>query len=108
MFCFIVLPLLGSTVGDPHITTYDGLNYDYNGIGEYWLIKSSALHVQVRTVQAKDGNGQLVKASVFGAFTLQVPQGLNQNVSDKMHLKMVSESSKLYRIVTNIGLLVRF
>lgn len=25
--------------GDPHLTTFDGLNYTFNGIGEFWMIK---------------------------------------------------------------------
>ena len=90
----LLLSNSGSTVGDPHITTYDGHTYDYNGIGEYWLIKSSALSVQVRTVQAKDNKGGLVNASVFGAFAVQIPQKLNQNMTDKVFLRMVSDASE--------------
>ena len=81
-------------VGDPHMTTYDGQSYDYNGIGEYWLVKSSTLHVQVRIVQAKDTKGNPVSASVFEAVSVQAPHGLNQNMSDRIHLEVSSDSSK--------------
>ena len=36
--------------GDPHITTFDGLSYTFNGHGEFILVKStdgSNFHVQV-------------------------------------------------------------
>jgi hypothetical protein len=40
----------GSTSGDPHLTTWDGLDYDFQGAGEFVLVKSTAddLEVQVR------------------------------------------------------------
>ena len=81
-------------IGDPHITTYDGLMYDYNGIGEYWLIKSSSLHVQVRTVQVRGVNNTLANASVFGSYAIQLPQGVNQNTSDRIFLQMTSSRSE--------------
>ena len=31
--------------------TVDGLEYTFNGLGEYWLIKSTTLNVQVETVE---------------------------------------------------------
>ena len=49
----------------------------------------------MRTVQAKDSSGNPASASVFGAYAIQVPQGLNQNASDRMFLQMTSDSSKL-------------
>ena len=26
--------------GDPHFTTIDGLTYTFNGLGEYWLVRT--------------------------------------------------------------------
>ena len=36
--------------GDPHISTPDGLEYEYNGIGEFHLLKSNTIQLQVRFV----------------------------------------------------------
>ena len=75
--------------GDPHITTLDGFSYDYNGIGEYWMIKSGLLKVQTRTAAARDSSGNPVSASVFSAFAVQIPEGLeNQTESDRAFLEM--------------------
>ena len=40
-----------SAVGDPHFTTYDGVHYDYQGIGDFLLTQSTVddFEVQVRT-----------------------------------------------------------
>uniref|UniRef100_A0A914CEN0 Uncharacterized protein n=1 Tax=Acrobeloides nanus TaxID=290746 RepID=A0A914CEN0_9BILA len=34
-------PSLGN--GDPHFTTFDGLYYNFNGAGEFWLLKNSSV-----------------------------------------------------------------
>lgn len=57
--------------GDPHIKTIDGLPYTYNGLGEYWLVKSDMFDMQGRTSQAWDSNDQPVLASIFSAFSAQ-------------------------------------
>ncbi len=36
------LSIIGAMWGEPHILTLDGLLYTFNGLGEYWMIKSSA------------------------------------------------------------------
>lgn len=38
----------GSTTGDPHVTTFDGLLYDQQGAGEFVLTRGTDLEVQVR------------------------------------------------------------
>ena len=35
MFCDIA----ASAFGDPHMLTFDGLLYTFNGYGEYWLLR---------------------------------------------------------------------
>ena len=52
-------------IGDPHIVTLDGLNYTFNGLGEYTFIDvaSGFFKVQSRTCRAK-GDGT---ATVFCA-----------------------------------------
>jgi hypothetical protein len=44
---------LGGSMGDPHLTTLDGLSYDFQAVGEFWLLRSTrgeALWVQARQV----------------------------------------------------------
>ncbi|KAG8597924.1 hypothetical protein GDO81_002432 [Engystomops pustulosus] len=44
-------PKVASAFGEPHIITFDGLNYTYKGKGEYYLVKSTnpSLSIQCRT-----------------------------------------------------------
>lgn len=74
--------------GDPHIKTLDRLEYDYNGIGEYWLLMSSKMSIQVRSQIAWDTSGNPVNASVFAACGIQVPENPGQNVSDRVFVAM--------------------
>jgi hypothetical protein len=37
-----------ATQGDPHLSTFDGLYYDFHGIGEYWLVYGTDVEIQVR------------------------------------------------------------
>ena len=85
--------MAGSTFGNGHIKTFDGLLYDYNGIGEYWLIYSTLLSVQGRTIVALKPtlgypwNGANASVSLFSAFAIQVPAtGLVP--SDRVHVQM--------------------
>jgi hypothetical protein len=44
---------IGSAIGDPHFTTYDGVHYDYQGIGNFLLTRSMVpgdqFDVQIRS-----------------------------------------------------------
>ena len=42
------LVFLAAAGGEPHIMTLDGLWYTFNGLGEYWMIKSSAASLKVQ------------------------------------------------------------
>ncbi|KAM4043759.1 uncharacterized protein ACNLHF_014031 [Anomaloglossus baeobatrachus] len=60
----------GWMFGDPHITTLDGLNYTFNGLGDFILLNASdsdiSLVLQGRTVQTEPAN-----ATNFQAFAVQ-------------------------------------
>ena len=51
--------ILAQGAGDPHLTTLDGLDYTFNGVGDFILVEdsNSSAVIQVRAVQAKDPNG---------------------------------------------------
>jgi hypothetical protein len=51
------LKVSGVAVGDPHFTTYNGVHYDYQGIGDFLLTRSTIdqFDVQVRTRPFYDG-----------------------------------------------------
>ena len=55
--------------GDPHIVTLDGLQYTFNGRGEYELIVSSdgSFSVQGRMIQALNAGGNPSLGTVFSA-----------------------------------------
>ena len=70
--------------GDPHIRTLDGLLYTYNGVGEYWMVFSDSFKMQTRTIQGKNTDGELIKATVVGAAALEIvddqPSVVNNSV----------------------------
>ncbi len=95
VFVVCVCTITGVVQGDPHFTTLDNTSYDYNGIGEYWLIKSAVLLVQVRLVQAVDASNAGVNGSVIGACAVQVPAVGQQAASDRVHVQLVGTQSEL-------------
>ena len=54
----IVVAASGSAIGDPHFTTYNGIHYNYQGIGDFVLTRSTVdqFDVQVRTRPVHDGS----------------------------------------------------
>lgn len=53
--------ILALAAGDPHIVTLDGLEYSFNGAGDYYLVydEATSLQIQVRAVQALDKEGKI-------------------------------------------------
>lgn len=58
--CIASWCLTGVVFGDPHFITSDGLNYTFNGKGEYNLVSSPdrELSIQARTERVKLKNGE--------------------------------------------------
>jgi len=58
---------LGQIGGDPHFTTLDGLDYTFNGVGEFILLKdtNNTFMAQVRMEQLKDDNGNIFGIQEF-------------------------------------------
>lgn len=59
--------------GDPHISTLDGLQYTFNGLGDYVLIRTldGLLHLHGRTERPERSEGKLSNATVFSGFALK-------------------------------------
>ncbi|XP_077996694.1 uncharacterized protein LOC144450002, partial [Glandiceps talaboti] len=67
-------PFWGWMIGDPHITTLDGITYTFNGLGEYTLVtaENDYFRLQGRTKRAikKDGT-ESDYATIFTSFVAQ-------------------------------------
>ncbi|KAJ7993649.1 hypothetical protein DPEC_G00256840 [Dallia pectoralis] len=84
-------PRAGAVLGDPHFVTFDGLNYSFNGKGEYYLVQSPdrGLVVQGRTEQVKLENGTLAKATGLSAVAMR------ENASDVIEVRQVPQQNRL-------------
>ncbi|XP_072289015.1 sushi domain-containing protein 2 [Eucyclogobius newberryi] len=63
--CQSYQPPHAGVLGDPHFITFDGINYTFNGEGEYSLVSSphKELQIQARTEKMKLKNGSSVNAT---------------------------------------------
>uniref|UniRef100_A0A8W8NAK6 Uncharacterized protein n=1 Tax=Magallana gigas TaxID=29159 RepID=A0A8W8NAK6_MAGGI len=70
--------------GDPHIVTLDGLNYTFNGYGEYTMLNISKNTIQfdfqARTDLATTANDTTINATIFSAFVAQDQTGSNLQI----------------------------
>lgn len=70
---FYVLFFLAWFFGDPHVSTLDSLQYTFNGLGDYVLIRAldNSLHLHGRTNRPLTPEGEQSKATVFSGFALK-------------------------------------
>ena len=47
----LIKKLIGGSSGDPHLTTFDGINYDFQGAGEFTFVKSTTDDLEIQTRQ---------------------------------------------------------
>lgn len=51
------LTMTGNSIGDPHQRTVNGINYDFQGVGEFTLLRNgTAMEIQVRTMPVATAN----------------------------------------------------
>ncbi|XP_055346501.1 uncharacterized protein LOC129593987 [Paramacrobiotus metropolitanus] len=63
--CYVP-PRPGGGFGDPHIQTYDGLKYTFNGLGEYVVVQvPGVITVQGRTSKVKTAQGSDLNATIW-------------------------------------------
>lgn len=59
--------------GDPHISTLDGQQFTFNGLGDYVLTRTQdyTFHIHGRTKRPRTSRGELSNATVFSGFALK-------------------------------------
>lgn len=68
---FFVAPRVRRANGDPHFTTLDDVEYDFNPVGEFIYLQGPGLMVQTRIAQFIGQDGILKPASYFSAFAIK-------------------------------------
>ena len=87
--------------GDPHIKTLDNLEYTFNGLGEYIMVKTDSFELQARTARAWDSQLQpSLTGTVFSAVAGRaLYEESNTTVSSaRVHVEMSADRT------TGIGL----
>ena len=64
---------VATSFGDPHIVTLDGVEYTFNGFGEYHILKVADVEfeLQGRMQPLIDENGETARATVYTAFAMR-------------------------------------
>ncbi|WAR24042.1 MUC4-like protein, partial [Mya arenaria] len=74
----------GSFWGDPHFQTLDGMNFTFNGLGEFTLLQidtaNISFNLQARTTRAIKQDGNVSDATIFSAFASMDDTGANIHV----------------------------
>ena len=75
--------------GEPHLKTLDGVEYTFNGKGEYYMMKTKngIFTLQCRTKQPKTTNGVEPRGTVLAAIAAK-----NEN-SARMHVEVNSQTN---------------
>ena len=70
---FILLFSVAITFGDPHIVTLDGVEYTFNGYGEYDILQVAGpeFKLQGRMEPLIDEHSKTTRATVYRAFALK-------------------------------------
>ncbi|XP_048727085.2 uncharacterized protein LOC125645542 [Ostrea edulis] len=96
----------GITFGDPHITTLDGLDFTFNGYGEYTMIRintsTTAFELQARTELATTKNGTTINATIFSAFVAKDQTG------SKVQVEMSRNKTGMIIRVNGVDLTTKF
>lgn len=75
-------------MGDPHLTTLDGLSFTFNGHGEFVLMKAADVEVQGRFSPQRNAGG--VKSATF----ISAIAGKQSNPnSDKVEFRLNSAAT---------------
>ena len=82
--------------GDPHIKTLDNLEYTFNGLGEYIMVKTDSFELQARTARAWDSQLQpSLTGTVFSAVAgraMYEEEESNTTVSSaRVHVEMSAD-----------------
>lgn len=60
----ICLKNCGGSTGDPHLVTFDGMDYDLQAVGEFVAARSDELEIQIRTAPWRDSRSVAVNTGV--------------------------------------------
>lgn len=67
---FCQFPLQGRSWGDPHIITFDGLKYEFQTVGAFWLVNTPNKDFSVQVCQQQWGESQRVSVNTAVATLL--------------------------------------
>ncbi|XP_076019689.1 sushi domain-containing protein 2 [Genypterus blacodes] len=79
-------PSSGVVFGDPHMVTFDGTSYSFNGRGEYTLLTSAdkTLTVQGRTEPVYLPDGTMIKATKLSSVAMR--EGSSDVIEVRLHI----------------------